>query len=500
MLDKYFKSLGNIAFVQEGKKGFPTGVPEFAMGTAPVYDTELKSDIDEQKQYARYGGIINPKMQGGGPKPKGYPSRPANSKPGEWVMQMDNLWYKASEVYPEYYKEINSKYWDRLGKLSNPSSTTQQPTSTNAFKPTDIYPNKWMEGQTQPTPTRLGPTIGAGNTVVAPLVTGKKDSGVPRLSGVPRRDEAIPIPFDYKANLKIRGLPVSTEGHEIWNKEDVKPKVTEIEGQIDNGREIDWNLTPWQKLSMGYDAFKYASAKRYMPFRSRFNPSYIDPALVNPEQAIGDIKSLGFQQSQAANVLSPILRNAQQNSIYGKMLDQVAQVRSQYDNQNVGIQNQARQYNNQVRNTAQGVNMKNDQDYYQQSVIGQSQFDNMKSFLGDRFMNNLQGNVQDNQDLAMKLLAQGPNPAYGYDFKRDRFTRNPQNILAMQNTEQANVVSQLLEKLLPQFENLDPRTQVAVTKLAIAKGLPLPPGYGSNFFGQQKKGGTVGKRRNPYQY
>ncbi len=67
MLDKYVQTLGNIAFAQEGKKDFPDGVPEFATGTAPVYDTNLKESLDQQKQFAKYGGIIgNPYMSMGG--------------------------------------------------------------------------------------------------------------------------------------------------------------------------------------------------------------------------------------------------------------------------------------------------------------------------------------------------------------------------------------------------------------------------------------------------
>ena len=67
MLEKYIKTLGNIAYIQEKKKEFPDGLPAFSMGTAPVYDADKKNTIDESKQYAKYGGTIsNPYMQEGG--------------------------------------------------------------------------------------------------------------------------------------------------------------------------------------------------------------------------------------------------------------------------------------------------------------------------------------------------------------------------------------------------------------------------------------------------
>jgi hypothetical protein len=41
MLEKYIQTIGNIADFQEEKKGFPDGIPDFSMGSAPVYDGEL---------------------------------------------------------------------------------------------------------------------------------------------------------------------------------------------------------------------------------------------------------------------------------------------------------------------------------------------------------------------------------------------------------------------------------------------------------------------------
>jgi hypothetical protein len=63
MLEKYLEKLGNVAYLQEAKKGFPTGVPSFSQGTAPVYDANVKNEVEAEKQYARFGGAI---MQRGG--------------------------------------------------------------------------------------------------------------------------------------------------------------------------------------------------------------------------------------------------------------------------------------------------------------------------------------------------------------------------------------------------------------------------------------------------
>lgn len=58
MLDKYQNTLGRIAYLQEEKKQFKEGTPNFVAGTAPVRDDEMQNEIDEQAQY-KTGGMTN---------------------------------------------------------------------------------------------------------------------------------------------------------------------------------------------------------------------------------------------------------------------------------------------------------------------------------------------------------------------------------------------------------------------------------------------------------
>jgi len=58
MLQKYIDTLGRIAYKQEEKKNFPDGLPPFSVGTAPIYDKDIKNEIFRQKQFAKYGGRI----------------------------------------------------------------------------------------------------------------------------------------------------------------------------------------------------------------------------------------------------------------------------------------------------------------------------------------------------------------------------------------------------------------------------------------------------------
>lgn len=348
MLEKYINTLGQVAYLQERKKDFPDGLPPFSAGTAPVFNAEIKDEMDQQKQYAKYGGTIdNPYL------PKAQLGSLLIGKP---AMQIANRnWTKAKK----------------------------KPTVYSGVEPEGPY------------------------------------------SGVAREDyPVLPIPqypLDYGEKPIDPYEPVTS----------LTPTTTYMPSEIDEQplgyKSADWEFTPWQKISQGYNALKYAGAKRYMPYRSRFDAAYMDPSLVNPEQNVQDIKAGSNQQIAALQTLSPILRNTQAASAYGQYLDKVPGVRSQYDNQNAQIINQARQFNTQIRNQESLQNMQNDQNYYRESVVGQQNFDNMKTFLADQYMNNLIGDVQTNQSLAYNLLTQN-NPAYRYDFRTGRFLRNKKDI------------------------------------------------------------------------
>jgi hypothetical protein len=266
------------------------------------------------------------------------------------------------------------------------------------------------------------------------------------------------------------------------------PSVPDITGDPQGVKRADWQFTPWQKVSQLYNLGKYASVQRYMPFRSRYNASYMDPQLVNPEQTLSDLRAGANQQIGALNTLNPILRNAQAAGAYGQYLDQAPQVRSQYDNQNVQIANQARQYNNQIRNQESMTNMKNDQDYYQQSVIGRQNFNNMRSFAADQYMNNLLGDAQTNESLALNMLTQN-NPAYNYDFKTGNFTRTNKSIMDVQTDTKSDMYTQYMMGL---FEKQKRGETLSKPEIELAKAMsigkiPFTPGI-------KKKGGKF----NPY--
>lgn len=393
MLEKYIQTIGNIAFLQEAKKDFPQGQPEFSQGTAPVYNTQLKEEIVEQKQYAKYGGTIdNPyKMQSGGSVkiPTGTPLH-GNTKGWQKIGETEtHVQYMTqsgqTKVVPKAGPKMSDADWTKFinspqGKATRHLRQQSAPVTKYGFTSKPFEPIKLQRGELP---------MGTMKPVSIPAFT----------PSTPEEEKIVP------------GDPTGT---------------------AQNGIPIDWEFTPWQKVSQGYNAMKWAGVKRHMPYRSHLNSTFVDPSLLNPEQAVGDIKAAGNQQIAGANTLNPILRNAQAQSIYGQGLGAAASIRSQYDNQNAQILNQTRQYNNQVKNNESLVNMQNDQNYYKESVLGRQNFDNMRTYLGDQWMNNVMRDVETNQALAYNLATLN-NPAYGYDWKSGNFYRNEKNILDAQS-------------------------------------------------------------------
>lgn len=419
MLEKYIGTLGNIAFIQESKKNFPDGLPDFAQNTAPVYNPELKDNIMQQKQYAKYGGNIKAQMGV-------YYALRANKGRDPQVVRLDYLRKMASrQALGNEVDDPNIDY-DKL------YTQTLQKLSREAVNEGAIPDNK------------QGPLSGV------PALDNKLSGVIPL---------AEKITYTPKTPDKITPRPGQTPD---------KIAPGEVTGAAER-KKIDWQFSPWQKVSQAWNAAKYASLRRYDPMRSRFNPSYVDPYLVNPEQVIGDLKGAAYQGTKSLGTLNPILRNAQAAGIQGQLMNQIPGVRSQYDNQNAGIIGQTRQVNNQIANTAMGQNMQNDQNYYQQTVVGRQNFDNMKSYLGDQWMNNILGDVTTNQTLAYNLASQ-KNPAWGYDFRRGDFYRLPKDLRDVASNGKSDMLAEYANKMLGEWDTLDPKTRVDLLKVLSLKG------------------------------
>jgi hypothetical protein len=490
MLEKYIQTLGNIAYIQEEKKDFPEGLPDFSMGTAPVYSTETKDAVAESKQYRKYGGHVEntylPKLQRAGiyrginnmfdimntpiqpattvpvmqtgtanvktidpitgetqylppytpPMPTGY-GTPAqlqsqlsdyNRLTGNTVpLDKQGLLKARRDViqnYPEFVEyyygnqkvPINNSLYNRNKALKNYTRdellSTYEDLPKGAKDP--LYGNELIDYQKLNFTSQKeyddfikGRTpIKRGNTIIGYDDPSKKGRfyipSVTVPSTTPQPPAQAPTPDAPPETL----TPNSGDGiPQTW-------------------KQVDWQFTPWQKISQAWNWGNYANVKRHMPFRSRFNATYLDPALLNEQQAVGTAKGVFNAQLDSLRTQSPILRNAQAAVATGQLMGQLPQIGLQVEAQNVGIRNQAQAQNVGIRNQESQINMQNDQQYYQQAVLGRQNFENMRTYTANNAMNNVLRDVETNQRLAYNELTTN-NPAYRFDFRTGNFLRNP---------------------------------------------------------------------------
>lgn len=535
MLEKYIKTLGNVAFLQEAKKNFPEGTPSFFQGLPPKNE-DLEGQINMQKQYSKYGGRILPKAQLGS---NGLPQLPLttykNKDDWDWVWDKsghlvpvpkqakaptaptdngDNipdgyfgpdiydlqeqrkkakqnpyapntswdLWH--GDKYNNFQKNNKVDFSNAADKMGIDLNKTAQELGYNGPKNTKAF-QEWLY---KSSPENAAVIDKWHNTYSNGPTGGKFDGKI----GV-RWANALKDITNQKQRVPTSGInpgPINPLSRMPGNQIQ-RPPVDEtiipnpVDGQEQKGLEANWDFTPWQKLGMGYDAYKLLAAKRYMPYRTQVNMRTVNPYLQNPENSINDIKAAGNMQMNASRTLNPIIANAQNSAVAADIMNKMPQIRGQYDNQNAQIMNQNNMANAQILNNEETLNKQFDQNYYQQSIAGQANYDNMKSFLRDQMMSNMFKNVKDNQSLAYAQLQQD-NPVYSYDFKHDRFKRNPMNIKDVQTgTAQGDLQSQWMNQIISD-PALDIKDKINILKIMTVKGFQPTR--------NQKKGGKI----NPY--
>lgn len=447
MLEKYIDMLGKIAYTQEKKKQFPQGTPDFFSGYIPEENEQLEEEIESQKQYAKYGGAVLPKyaLAGNFPDEECPCGRGADGKclpcddASKW-----NPYIQKAKVVEAPLNGYNPVYQNNQGSL-------YQRYTPGANQPTKKKPTAEEEAQYM--------------AYLDSLPKEKKDAIIKANIEAGKRKTTNPSD-DFLWQPKMKSPEEDLDLSQFWDKpieypnfdeevaqtspppkNDLNPNEVSGQGQR---RDINWQFTPWQKLSQLYSASKMATAKRYMPFRSKFNPSYNEDYLVNPQQAIGDVKAVGNSMTSAAlKSLNPILGLAQAQAASGNVMNQVPGIYSQYDNQNAQIKNQGSAMRTQISNNARMTNMQNDQRYYQESVVARQNFDNLRSFTSDQYMNNLLRDVETNQALAYNL-ASNPNPAFGFDYKSGNFYLTGKDPLSVSGASG----SDSYDKLFKGIENL----------------------------------------------
>lgn len=521
MLSKYEDVLGRVAYAQEAKKGFPTGLPEFSEDEAPVYNDTIKENIEQQVQYMKKGGYKNPylpTMADGGKNKLWFQT--VQPKPGQ-IVDNKPLLGRLLGLKPDV-KEFNNDMMNLLtfGK-SSPNVSAKSVTapvtsvspiataSTVGMKPTklsmptnDEFTNYYdKSAKTQYTaPNGLKPQDFYKPEVLEYLKGLDKMKGFDNDLGVyqdntwgKRHQQA----FDHFGNDYFFPRRKSTEmGQTVSTPRNTKINMSTINDSKgadpnkiaakpgETGKQNPWEFSKYQKADMAMSALDAASVRQEFPYRSQIKSPLLENNRVNAQGALNNVDNSIYGAMQSNRGLNPYLAGANSASIFGKGLDSKQQVQNQYDNTNIGIDNQQNQVNNEIQRNDAMFNIGADQQYYRESVQGRTNFDNMQDFTRNRFRENVNRNVEANQILSYNMMTQN-NPAHGYNWKDGSFFLTGKNPFNSNSVQNGDIMSQYINKLGLDFDKMTMKERLEFAKI-MTRG-KTPSLYA-------KKGGKI----NPY--
>lgn len=364
MLDKNFKKLGQIAFLQEEKKNFKNGIPSFSENTAPLYDKEKDAIVD---QYRAGGFKRLPIFQKGAFK-------------------------DFNEVY-DYYRDKHG--YDKEGKYKGNIDNWQKWAIENF--------NDELYNYLQSVPlTNKGINL-YGN---------KKPGDLTREQLFNQFNDGK---FKYRAfkpiHVNIGGLnkPPEPKPPSLITNQPIEPEKSfrpytskeETENTPTLPYTASTELTPTQKLMLGNDAYNWASINKYFPRRNQ--ESFIPLTLerYDTQPYINNINNQTQQAYKANSVLNPIQARASNSNIYGTGLQNINQAISGVYDKNVSQSNNEAQYNNQGYNAVNNANIKHASIYQDQVNSVNEHYDQEEQAARNNLFQNLGKYKTDNLSRAM---------------------------------------------------------------------------------------------------
>lgn len=426
MLTKYAQKLGQIAYIQEAKKDFPQGVPQFSEGTAPIYDEDLKEDIMEQKQYMQGGGYVNP---------------------------------FAPKVNPAITIPAGYHFNYVTGKIEKNKTNTTESRYSNV-----------QESRASNIPPDSGSTTPTGPIPVTPWL---EKWGKPGSSNCP--------PNSYWNSVTGQCTPIPLKPTSTTGKPSVDPLGVGNPKPIEN---IKTAFSPDQQISLLNSAFNYAGIRREMPMRSQVNSPLVELERADNQANFNRINNEMTSAYRANRVLNPYVAATNNAQVYGRGLDAYNEATANSISGNIQIANQQNLMNNQIQRQDMQANIGADQQYWQQSSIGRTNFDNARDVARNKGLENYNFMRQQNQSLGYNLAALGPNSPFGYNFRSgDYYLTGKGDIMgAADNSEFSDLL-----KSINQIPDMTQRTN-ALLKL-----------YGLKTFQTQgSRTGKKGGRFNPY--
>ena len=473
MLSKNLQVIGKTAFLQESKKRFPDGIPSFSKGSAPIFSNEISNEMNQAKQY-KTGGRLLPKFQSTGlvsglNRYETY-DRPSNIRfrdPGYGTLGLLNNYFTSVRSLPG-----NNSYYSNILNSSNPyrnlynlrSDLTQgryKPFVIDAFNQNAFNLNHNLAeslgyGKIKPTDDQIlnnfidskgnNESIWGQDRVQAyqqtfnsredrdKEVETKGFSQVPGNLNYFRRIDPLtgiytgailnykipkeqPISARVNTPLSITPNPIKGLKPSIYTPSISPSASTETDLPL---QRTDYNvgLTGWEKLNAAYPFFKAATVKTLWPLRQHQESLISNPEYASARPYLNRIDQSYFNTAQLARINPNASQSIQQ--LQGDRIDQSNQAIANVEEQNRQTGSQFRTNIANVLNQDASANRQHDLSYYDRAQTSIQNRDDMKDYLFNQGLTNLNDMIAQNQSFNYLLNSQ---PQIGTNEWIDRYGR-----------------------------------------------------------------------------
>lgn len=320
MIDNYNTKLSQLAIAQEGKKGFPQGIPEIA------------------KEY--YNKINNIQEQG-------------DEMQEEMPVAMDGMGFKYGGLLKKYQGDIEGS----------------EVKKEYVFNP---YAYNWLKNEND--------MREAGSKYYQqsfPFDQNNLNLSVP----IPEFNSEIDNPENYinfeQSNGK-KNLPVESSNptaNLISNAQNAALKVKSLNNDSDNNVDkIPYGWTTPDKLGLLNSAYNLASIKKATPWEPVAKLKSPEVTYYDPTQELSENAANAYATQQAYNMLSG--PQARYLNLSGNTAKNVSQIMSKYAGMNVPLANQASQQQTQIANQQMQFDTERAKRLYDAGVIGEQQYQN----------------------------------------------------------------------------------------------------------------------------
>jgi len=418
MLQKYIEKMGQVAYVQEAKKGFPSGLPPFSQNTAPTFSNEVDEKLKQNPQYMRSGGYTNPytsrmmTFAGGGtngdPEDDDPSIGPGDAYPGGHTPlgRITPTSLPNNFNFPGGVPALIRR-WNRVGvDLSNLNPAEAQGAMYDWALKNDpsLLKELWSTYGNTASGSKQGLNYDYRNLSGSQLQDARK-SYVDGLLGArtfaPRPQITIPsLAPDRPAVPDITALGNPT-----------LPQASSFNPNPYNpGRTLPYNpsipLSPLQKANLLYAGYQALTVPKFYPARQQVNSPAVELSRFNPQGALNGVDSSAAAAYEANQLQNPYLAGANNQAIFANALQARNQITSDYDNRNVGVGNQQALTNNQIQRQDLLQNAQLSGRYYDQLTALNRNYADESRFARNQGVSLLNNYLSNNQALEQSLASQ----------------------------------------------------------------------------------------------